>query len=144
TGSGATCHDASQCPAGQGCCGNAIQEGDEQCDDGNANPDDACDNDCHVGIPVLGCEDLVGNILPAFVRRAKFKATPPGAFASGKTKGDFTLGAGPTPDPDSQQVRLIFNQGTGNTPLYDAVLPPANFVQGGTSAAPRWKFTNRT
>ena len=143
TGSGATCHDASDCPAGQGCCGNAVREGDEQCDDGNANPDDTCDNSCQQAIPVLGCEDLVGTILPAFVRRAKFKATTPGAFDSWKTTGDFNLGAGPTPDPDSQQVKLIFNQGSGSTPLYSAVLPPGSFIQGGSPTVPRWKFTDR-
>src|SRR5262249_20712722 len=142
TGNGATCHDASDCPAGQGCCGNAIQEGDEQCDDGNANPDDACD-DCHASIPVLGCEALAGSILPAFVRRAKFKATTPGAFDSWRTKGDFNLPPGVSVDPDSEQVRLVFNQGTTSTPLYDAVLPPGSFVQGGSSVKPRWKFTSR-
>ena len=59
TGSGTACDDASDCPAGQGCCGNAIREGDEECDDGNNIPDDLCANDCIdnvQGVPILGCE----------------------------------------------------------------------------------------
>ena len=35
------------------CCGNAVVQGDEQCDDGNGNPEDVCDTDCIQSGPLL-------------------------------------------------------------------------------------------
>lgn len=56
-------------PAPVPVCGDGIVNGADQCDDGNANNDDACSNDCH--LPVCGdghragaeqCDD--GNVVP--------------------------------------------------------------------------------
>jgi cysteine-rich repeat protein len=145
--SGTVCEDASDCPPGEGCCGNAIVEGDEQCDDGNAIAGDACNNSCVVnpgGIPILGCEDVFGpHLIPAFVKVAKFTDTdgvPAPDFNRWKTRGDFNLATGSTIDPDTETARLVFNQDTGPTPLYDVTLPAGSFVQSGTT---KWLFLDK-
>ena len=147
TGSGDPCEDASDCPPGEGCCGNNVTEGDEQCDDGNGIAGDNCTNECQVnpqGIPVLGCENVFGpHLTPAFVKRARFIDTPsipPPGFDRWKTRGDFNLATGMSIDPDSESVRVIYNQGGSLTPLYDASLAAGNFVQGGSLTRPNWKF----
>jgi len=147
TGSGAVCDEASDCPAGQGCCGDGLTEGDEQCDDGNGNPNDDCDNECVLtpqGIPVTGCLDVFGPLLsPVFVKRAIFKmggVVPD--FNKWKSKGDFNLATGDTTDPVAESVHLVFNQGT-NPPMYDVTLPPGSFALSGNPARPKWKFLDR-
>jgi cysteine-rich repeat protein len=142
TQTGTSCDDASDCPPGEGCCGNGILEGDEECDDGNNIPDDLCANTCVFtvqGVPILGCEDVPDrHLIPAFVKKASFKdtdaVTAPG-YDRWKSKGDFNLGDGIIIDPDSEEVRLIFNQ-AGPAPLYQATLPPGSFFQAGSS----WLF----
>jgi hypothetical protein len=148
TGTNQPCEIASQCPAGQGCCGNGTPEGDEVCDDGNAIDDDACHNTCQtngVGIPILGCEDLAGpNIIPAFVK-ATFKDTPDiaGPFDKWKTKGDFNVLGGTNVDPDSEDVTLIFNQ-TELAAEYLAALSPASFAQKGLlPSTVSWLFLDK-
>jgi len=147
TGSTAACDDASDCAVGEGCCGDGMVDGDEQCDDGNGNPNDDCDNACHLtpqGIPVTGCEDVFGpSLSPAFVKRALFKTggAVPG-FNKWKSKGDFNLATGDEIDPVAEPVRLIFNQST-NPPLYDATLPPGSFAITGNPLRPKWKFLDR-
>src|SRR5262245_3447310 len=57
TGSGATCLDAAtDCPSGQGCCGNGVVEAPESCDDGNTMDGDSCPSTCHIDVctPVSG------------------------------------------------------------------------------------------
>ncbi len=150
TGSGDPCQTAAQCPAGQGCCGNAVPEGDEQCDDGNAIPDDLCNNSCvnnPGGIPILGCEGLFGpNVIQAFVKSASFTDTPavvgPG-FDRWKTNGDFNLPNGASIDPDSEQVKIVFGQGSSPTPLYSARVTPGAFVQKALPPRPRWLFLSK-
>jgi hypothetical protein len=146
TQTGGPCETAEDCPnfPAEGCCGNTMVEGDEECDDGNPIPDDECDNACELvtgPVPVLGCEGLVGpNIVPGFTKRASFKDTPkvidPG-FDSWKTKGEFNIAGGVPFDPDSQQSTLVFSQ---DDVIYEATLPPGSFVQAGSAARPRWKF----
>lgn len=156
---GTSCDQASDCPAaaaGEGCCGNDIVDDpdgpggvtpDEECDDGNSVPDDNCDNSCKLtvnGIPVLGCEDLFGpNVIPSFVKIAKFKDTkdPATPFDRWNTKGDFNLAQGLTIDPDSETVKLIFNQATT---VYSAAPPIGAFVQSGSATSPKWKFLDKT
>lgn len=147
TGSGGACDEASDCPAGEGCCGNGLTDGDEQCDDGNGNPNDDCDNACRLtpqGIPVAGCEDVFGPLLsPAFVKRAIFKTggAVPG-FNKWKSKGDVNLATGDAVDPAGEPVRLVLNQGT-NPPIYDATLAPGSFTLSGNPLRPKWKFLDR-
>jgi cysteine-rich repeat protein len=149
TGTGQPCETASQCPVGQGCCGNGTPEGDEQCDDGNAIDDDVCANTCQTngaGIPILGCEDVAGpNVIPAFVKKATFKDTTvtPGPFDNWKTKGDFNLVAGPAVDPDSQDVTILFNQ-TVVAAEFSATLTPGAFAQKGVPPGnASWQFVDR-
>lgn len=152
-----TCDAPSDCPdaaTGEGCCGNALVDDPdglggvtpvEECDDGNSIDDDDCDNECKVtvnGIPVLGCEDLFGpNIVPTFVKKAKFKDSgdPPTTFDRWKTLGDFNLAQGVSVDPDSEVVKVIFNQASS---LFSASLPSGNFVQSGSVTTPKWKFSD--
>ena len=149
TGTGQPCTVASQCPTGQGCCGNGIPEGDEGCDDGNVINGDTCGNGCESnpgGVPILGCEDLSGpSIVPAFVRNTTFTDTPKvaGPFDKWRTSGDFNLFSGNAIDPDTESVAIIFNQ-DGGPPAYTAQLGPGAFAQKG--APPRtttWKFLDK-
>jgi cysteine-rich repeat protein len=150
TGSGDPCEDASDCPIGEGCCGNAVPEGDEACDDGNTIAGDACANDCTLnpqGIPVLGCENVFGpHLTPAFVKKAKFIDTPPApgpGFDKWRTRGDFNLATGTSVDPDTETVRVLFNQGTSMTPVYEATLGPGSFTQKGSLTRPNWGFLDK-
>ena len=146
---GGPCESSDDCPSGQGCCGDGLVDTPEQCDDGNGNPFDDCDNTCALtpqGIPVLGCEDVFGPLMsPGFVKKAIFKDTAivvePG-FDKWKSKGDFNLATGDSIDPAAQTVRLVLNQGTAPA-LYDATLPPGSFVTGGSLTKPKWKFKDK-
>jgi hypothetical protein len=128
----------------EGCCGNNMEEGDEECDDGNGINDDECDNECQdvaAPVPVLGCEDLVGpNIVPAFSRPSKFLDTAqvvdPG-FDKWKVKGEFQVSSGVLFDPDSQDSTIIFSQ---DAIIYEATVPAGTFVQSGSPVRPKWKF----
>jgi hypothetical protein len=149
TGSMTACDEVGDCPVGEGCCGDAVQSGDEECDDGNNIPDDLCDGTCTLtpqGVPILGCEDVTGpHLMPAFVKTARFadsKANPGFGLDKWKVKGDFTLSTGVTIDPDSQEVRVILNQ-AGPAPLYEAVLPPGSFIQKGSVNTPNWRFSDK-
>lgn len=147
TGSGDACETAAECPAGQGCCGNGDVEGDEQCDDANGINGDLCTNACllnALGLPVLGCEDLTGpNVLPAFVKKTVFKDSKkiPGPFDKWSSKGDFNLNVGQSIDPDSEEVRVVFNQ-TG-VAEYEAVLAAGAFEQKGNPLKPKWQFKDK-
>jgi hypothetical protein len=144
TGSDAPCEDASDCPVGEGCCGNDVVEGPEQCDDGNGINGDQCDNDCALnpgGIPVLGCEDVFGpHLIPAFIRRTKFSDTPmtPGTgFDRWRSRGDFNLATGADIDPDTEDVRFILNQGTSPA-IYDVAPAIGSFIEN--ASRPVWLF----
>jgi hypothetical protein len=141
TGSGDICETAAECPPGEGCCGNALQEGDEGCDDGNIVNDDLCTNSCAVnfgGALVFGCEDLgAGQLVPATTRPASLgRASILSDFDKWKVKGQFTLFSGPI-DPDTQDVTIIFSQ---DVLLYEATLPPGNFTQLFSTKRPGWRF----
>ena len=154
TQTGGTCKVASDCPnyPSEGCCGNSLEEGDEECDDGNSIQDDLCTNACKdntQGVPILGCEDLFGpDIVPLSVRRTNLrdrKSVPATAIDAYRTRGgQFIMFTSADFDPDSQQVDVIFNQ---DDVLYQATVPPAqaapcNYVQSG-SARPRYLFRLR-
>jgi hypothetical protein len=149
TGSGMSCNDAGDCPPGQGCCGNAVVEGDEECDDGNAIGDDLCNNDCIFttqGVPIIGCEGVSGShIMPAFVKRASFRDTSavagPG-FDKWKTQGEFILSDGIHVDPDTEEVRVIFNQ-AGPGAAYMAITPIGTFFQRGAGDTVTWSFKDQ-
>jgi cysteine-rich repeat protein len=137
TGSMTPCSLTMPCPMGEGCCGDAVVEGPEECDDGNTIEDDDCSSSCEAvvdGVDIVGCDDLVGpNVVPAFVKLAKFKDTSSFAdFDRWKTKGDFNLVEGmlldPLLDPSelSQPVTITYNNDLGV--LFQHTLPPGNFT----------------
>jgi cysteine-rich repeat protein len=148
------CVTAADCPVGEGCCGNDIVEGPEQCDDGNSIPNDTCANNCTLfaGPPILGCEDLTGpNVIPASIKTTKFKDKPsPADFDRWKTKGTFVFAQGLTVDPDSQPVKIIYNNILSGE-LFSSQLDPGDcnpplatcFVQSGTPTKPKWKFLDK-
>jgi hypothetical protein len=151
--SGTTCQTAADCPLGEGCCGNDIVEANEGCDDGNVIDDDLCTNICDAnpgGTPILGCEDLTGpHIIPAFVKVASFKDSPDAAdLDRWKTKGDFNFSEGLVIDPDTQDVRIVFNNNLSGE-LFSSTLTagtctlPTCFVQSGTATKPKWKFLDK-
>ena len=149
TGSGFACDEESDCPSGEGCCGNSITEGSEECDDGNNIGDDLCAGTCVLtpqGVPILGCEDVAGpHLMPGFVKTASFKDSkdnPGFALDKWKVKGEFNLSTGVTLDPDSEVVRVILNQ-AGPLPLYDATLPIGSFLEKGSSLKPNWRFKDK-
>ncbi|MCK6554578.1 thrombospondin type 3 repeat-containing protein [Candidatus Binatia bacterium] len=142
---GAVCATDAECGAGT-CCGNGLTTSPEACDDGNAVADDLCDNSCQLttgGIPVLGCEDVLGpHMIPAYAK-ARFTDTTkvPGPFDKHTSRGDFNLPAGISIDPDSQVVTIIFNQ---TASLFAATLnPPGAFVQSGQPTKEKWKFKDK-
>jgi hypothetical protein len=141
------CQSAAQCTAGEGCCGDGLVDGPEQCDDGNGNPNDDCDNQCALtpqGIPTLGCEDVFAPLLtPDFVKRAIFKdAGGAAGFEKWKAKGDFNLATSDDLDASAEAVRLVLNQGTGPA-LFDGTLPPGTFVLSGAGTTRKWKFADK-
>jgi cysteine-rich repeat protein len=150
---GASCTTAAQCPMGQGCCGNDITEANEVCDDGNTIDNDVCKNNCEAnpgGTPILGCEDLTGpNIVAAALKVAKFKDTIGTAdYDRWKTKGEAIFTTGLTIDPDTEDVKIIYNN-TLSGLLFQSTLAPGNctpspcFVQGGKPTKPKWKFKDK-
>jgi cysteine-rich repeat protein len=154
-GSGTPCLTASECPPGQGCCGNNIVEANEACDDGNNIENDPCLAACEanaLGTPILGCEDLTGpNIIAAGIKTTKFKDKPDVAeFDRWKTKGTFVFSQGLTFDPETQDVKIIYNNNTSGL-LFQSTLEPGDcnpplancFVQSGTPAKPKWKFLDQ-
>lgn len=147
TTSGNPCTSAADCPSGEGCCGDAVTDSPaEQCDDGNAINDDACDNSCMnnpFGTPVLGCEDVTGpHLVPAFAKKTQLKQTKdaPPDLDRWQTKGDFNLVAGVLIDPDSEPVTITFNNLTSGL-LFQKTLPAASFTQQGTKL--KWKFLDK-
>jgi len=152
-GSGTPCTVTADCPSGQGCCGNDIVEANEGCDDGNDIENDPCFATCDgnaLGTPILGCEDLTGpNIIPASIKVTKFNDKPtPADFDRWKTKGEFIFTQGLTIDPDTQPVKIIYNNNTSGL-LFQSTLDPGDciptpcFVQGGSVAKPKWKFKDK-
>jgi cysteine-rich repeat protein len=128
--SGDECTVASECPEGEGCCGNGIVERNEQCDDGNDISDDLCKNTCDAnttGTPILGCEDVAaGHLVPSFVRYARFRDTREdpggGLFERWRMLGDFNLinFIDNEFDPIAEEVKVIFSQGSNL--LFEATL----------------------
>lgn len=152
-GNNAPCGVAADCPSGQGCCGNETVEANEACDDGNAIGNDQCTNACDfnpLGTPILGCEDLTGpNIVPAAIKVTKFLDKPQVAeFDRWKTKATFVFAQGLTIDPDTQPVKILWNN-NANGLLFESTIDPPDciptpcFVQSGSVAKPKWKFLRK-
>jgi cysteine-rich repeat protein len=137
-------------PINEGCCGNGVKEGDEQCDDGNNVSDDLCTPFCKSnteGVPILGCEDLFGpRIVPLYARPTALrdrKAVPAARIDAFSARGELILFSNTTFDPDTQTARVIYNQ---DDLLFSAELdpdvqvPPCEFTQSGSTKRPRWLF----
>jgi cysteine-rich repeat protein len=146
--SGGACTLASECPTGEGCCGNGIVERNEQCDDGNDISDDLCKNTCDtntVGTPILGCEDVsAGHLVPSFVRYARFRDTKEdpdgGRFERWRMLGDFNLinilGEPNEFDPVTEEVKVIFSQGSNL--LFEAILDEPQTIDDAWDKKTEW------
>jgi YVTN family beta-propeller protein/cysteine-rich repeat protein len=158
TGGATACQVAGDCPPTRGCCGNGVVEGDEECDDGNHVDLDCCSALCETEatgscepLPAGVCDVFGPHLVPAFVRRAATRDSngSPSSSEVWRTSGDFNLNAGQAIDPDSEEVQLVFSQGT--TVLYDVTLTPGScppsatcFLQKGADVcAKSWKFQDR-
>src|SRR5262245_14597836 len=150
TGSNTLCDDAGDCPSGQGCCGNGIREGEQQCDDGNGVADDMCDNHCifsTAGVPLVGCDDLTGrHVMPLFVRGAAFTKSKKFlgvGYDKWKLRGDFNMPDAVSIDPDTDTSTVFFSQ-DGPAPLFSATLGPGKFTQLGSPPLKTvWKFLDK-
>jgi cysteine-rich repeat protein len=154
TRSGTVCALASECPLGQGCCGNSITEIGEACDDGNAVDLDCCSSQCKVEPPET-CEPQACNVfgphlVPLTTRRTTFTdGDRSGVSERWTTRGEFLLNAGQRIDPDTDAVELLVSEGTATR--YKATLEPAGcapltscFVQKGLDTCTKsWKFTDK-
>jgi cysteine-rich repeat protein len=134
TGSGAFCATAADCPVGEGCCGNNVVEGLEECDDGNTYADDTCSSTCAIrpdGIPLVGCANALGpHVIPGFVRKTALRRTgtvvSPG-FDRWKSRGDFNLPGDTSVDPATEVTQVTFNQTSAI--LYQATVVPGLFTR---------------
>jgi cysteine-rich repeat protein len=136
TGSQAACTTAAECPTGQGCCGNAVMEPGEQCDDGNLQNGDCCSSACQaegascVPLPPLCAGSFGPHVVSNPTLRVtlqKGRATVPGHLGTWKTRGQFTSHDGQVIEPDTSIVRYALTQNNGenqSTSLYAPVLNP--------------------
>ena len=135
TGNQACCTTAADCPVGQGCCGNRVQEGDEQCDDGNRLDADCCSASYQIEpapcVPLpdacgqLGGLNVVGN--PSIRRTIIRDSQPDGVLDRWVVRDKFNLTDGLDIDPDTETVTLILNDNDGTNhseELYRGVLDP--------------------
>src|SRR6185369_1443428 len=85
------------------------------------------------------------------IRTTKFKDKPtPPDFDRWKTKGTFVFAQGLTVDPDSQPVKIIYNNVMSGE-LFSSQLDPGDcnppfatcFIQSGTPTKPKWKFVDK-
>lgn len=152
-GTPTACTDASQCPLGEGCCGNGIVEGDpnqftgEQCDDANPINDDLCTNECLIntgGAPLPPeCLALHGPyVTQDLVKGARLSSkTADDVFEKWSTKGEFNLQNGVTFDPDTQRNFLILSQ---DSPIFQVRLDPGRYLQGGPLQDKlKWQFKDK-
>jgi cysteine-rich repeat protein len=137
TGNQACCTSDADCPAGQGCCGDGVVTGDEQCDDGNKVDGDCCSRRCEQESPLcvplpsscgqLGKLNVVAN--PSIRRTYLVDSRPKDGIIDHWTLRDrFTLPDYLNIDPGAERVELILNQNDGTNQsleLYHATLDPA-------------------
>jgi cysteine-rich repeat protein len=122
TGSGAgTCRTAADCPPGEGCCGNGVPEGGEECDDGNLADGDCCSSTCQaetapacLPLPAI-CAGVIGPHVitnPTVRRTALRDGTRPtdGVLDRWATRGEFSLHDGQSIDPDTEIVEYVLSQ----------------------------------
>ncbi len=151
--SAAICDSAGDCPPGEGCCGNAIPEGPEACDDGNSIEDDLCDSSCNVvpgGVAIDGCEDSAGqpltgpNLVPAGIKLVKFRNTAKiPDFDRWKVRGDFNFEPSIALDPENQEVKIVFSNSLSGV-LLEHTLPAGEFeLKTNTPTRKKWLFKDK-
>jgi cysteine-rich repeat protein len=146
TGSGVPCARASDCPGGQGCCGDAVPDAAEQCDDGNALAGDCCDPQCRSEsastCEPLACEALGPHLTLAEVGRASSRDVDrDGRSERWRTRGTLALHPGTTIEPASEPVTLRFSE--NGRVLYGATLAPGTLRQRRDLCPRGWKFFDR-
>jgi cysteine-rich repeat protein len=142
TGNQACCTTDADCPSGEGCCGNGLQETGEQCDDGNSINGDCCSSACQIEpspcVPLpdactqLSIRHIVDN--PKISNTViKDRADPEGVLDYWTTRGEFDLPDGIDIDPDTEDVHFIFTGNDGfnaGHEMYHPLLEPENCPSG--------------
>lgn len=132
------CTHPTQCPAGEGCCGNRTLELDEQCDDGNLQGGDCCSPSCAIEATcVPPCPGAHGpHLLSPASMRAKLRNRDSddefeqwAANRRGQA-GDFNLALGQTIDPCTEETHASFfeNDGAGGRRILgEFILTPSDW-----------------
>jgi len=144
TGSGNACTTPADCAPGEGCCGNAVEDPFEQCDDGNLDDYDCCSSVCQTE-PATICDpipDLCDGVVPPHlisnptIKRPALKDRSRPAdliFDQWKTTGEFELPDLQDMDPETEQVDFVLSQNDGannSVELYHATLAPGACTNG--------------
>lgn len=130
------CTTAAECPSGEGCCGNAMLDVGEQCDDGNLLAGDCCSSSCQ-SEPAGSCTPSLcselgiygPHVLAATEKLTLTDAKIDGTMERWTRSGDFNLFSGQTVDPVTERVVVAISEnGGGNSraELYRASLEPAD------------------
>lgn len=155
TGSQAACTTASQCPPGEGCCGNAMLDPAEQCDDGNRAPGDCCSPGCQAEsfatcTPSL-CSELGiygPHVLSATEKLSLTDAKLDGTMEKWTKTGDFNLFSGQAVDPANERVVVAISENdgaNGRVELHRVTLdasdcPPASSCFVANRAGTSWRY----
>lgn len=116
------CAAAADCAGGTGCCGNAMLEGGEECDDGNLEEGDCCTAHCETRC--MDCAPTCGGAFGPHLRRlprARMRFTDPtgdGTFERWRLglRGRLVLGTGQSVDPATEDVRLVLSERDAGCP----------------------------
>jgi cysteine-rich repeat protein len=155
TGSQTACTTAAECPSGEGCCGNAMLDASEQCDDGNLAAGDCCSPSCQQE-SVATCTPSLCNELGIYgphVLAATEKLTLTDAKLDGTMEkwtkaGDFNLFSGQTVDPTTDRVVVAISEndgGNGRVELHRVALdagdcPPASSCFVANRKVTSWRY----
>ena len=155
TGSQQACTTAGECPPGEGCCGNAMVEPAEQCDDGNLSAGDCCSPTCQ-GESVASCTPSLCSELGIYgphVLAATEKLTLTDAKLDGTMErwtkaGDFNLFSGQSVDPATERVVVAISEndgGNGRVELHRVTLDasdcaPASSCFVANRAGTSWRY----
>jgi cysteine-rich repeat protein len=149
------CSTAAECPSGEGCCGNAMLDASEQCDDGNLAAGDCCSPSCQqessaTCTPSL-CSELGiygPHVLSATEKLTFTDAKLDGTMERWTKTGDFNLFSGQTVDPASERVMVAISENdgaNGRVELHRVALdatdcPPASSCFVANRAGTLWAY----
>jgi cysteine-rich repeat protein len=143
--SGEPCTTTGDCPAGEPCCGDAVVDDGEECDDGNRLDGDCCSRTCRrepEGCEPLQCATRGPHVVAADAARViALDAEGDGIAQRWRTRGRFTLPIDASAY-DTRTVALTFS--AGGDVLYHGELSSSSFAGGGRRCPRRWRFEDPT